>query len=365
VRFDDGIFSNNEAIINFIAEYCQEHEKAGGAIRSLHLRLEALAATFRSVPTHLPFDYLALSAWATIGAMAENLDEINKSLKTQSSRLDFYKKEIISSFDDQVQASWDNSYGKLNLFKTAFISTTRGLGGQLDNVELSMIGFVNSVPQAAHTARASDPHSGLGQTAGLAQCLTQSQVINVDEGETREELRVRVEARINSLKKNNGLVSKIDKRAIMFSGLGFLSMEDSNVWLEMAQRRHQSSLIVDIHMVFKHIFHAINGIDTLGIMEKLFKIKVLNIANSLVMTLFDAKTPKYFSKLKGHHVLKLDASYVDAITTHSDWSVGATGYKKKLQEALPEFAICCTNWLKSPHSGGVGCLDHGVYPICR
>jgi hypothetical protein len=70
VRFDDGIFANNEATVNFIAESCQEHEKAGGAIWSLHLRLEALAATIGSVPTHLSFDYLAPSAWVSIGAMA-------------------------------------------------------------------------------------------------------------------------------------------------------------------------------------------------------------------------------------------------------------------------------------------------------
>jgi hypothetical protein len=40
---------------------------------------------------------LAPSAWASIGAMAEKLDEIDKSLKAQSSRLDFYKNDINSS----------------------------------------------------------------------------------------------------------------------------------------------------------------------------------------------------------------------------------------------------------------------------
>jgi hypothetical protein len=168
-----------------------------------------------------------------------------------------------------------------------------------------MIGLTNSTPQAAHTARVPDPHSGLGQTTGPATCQTQGQRIDVDGGEATEELRARVELRIDLLKKKlNGLVSKSDERAIMFSDLGFLSIQDSNAWLDMEQRRHQSGLIVDVHMVFEHIFHAINGIDMLGIMEKLYKIKVLTITYSLAMTSFDAKTPKYFSKLKGHHVLK-------------------------------------------------------------
>jgi hypothetical protein len=160
--------------------------------------------------------------------------------------------------------------------------------------------------------------------------LTQGQITDMD-GRTTDELGIRIESRINSLeKKLNGLVSKSDKRAIMFSGLGFLSMEDSNAWLEIKQRRHQSGLIVDVHMVFEHIFHSCNGIDSLGILEKLYKIKVLTIADSLAMTSFDAKTPKYFSKLKGHHVLKLDASYFDTISSRADWSNGAAGYKKKL-----------------------------------
>jgi hypothetical protein len=258
-RLDDGIFSNNEAIVNLIAEYRQEHGKAGGAIRSLHLRLEALASTVGSVPTHLSFDYLAPSAWATIGAMAEKLDEIDKSLKVQSSRLDYYKKEINLSVEVQMQSSSDDSYAKLDAFKTAFISATRGLGGRLDNVELSMIGLTNSTPQPSPASGLPNPRTGLAQATGLPASQTQGQPINVDGDETNQELKARVEMRIDSLeKKLNGLVSKSDERAIMFSGLGFLSMGDSNAWLEMEQRRHQSGLVVDDHMAFEHLVRCQN-----------------------------------------------------------------------------------------------------------
>jgi hypothetical protein len=73
-----------------------------------------------------------------------------------------------------------------------------------------------------------------------------------------------------------------------------------------------------MHVVFEHIFHATNGIDTLPMIEKLYKIKVLCIADSITMTSFDTKTPKCFSKLQGHQVIKLDSSYFDTITFHSD-----------------------------------------------
>jgi hypothetical protein len=231
IRFDDGIFTNNKAIVHLISEYRQEHGKAGGAIWSLHLRLEALFATVGSVPTHLSFDYLAPSVWASIGVMAKKLDEIDKSLKAQSDRLDFYKNNINSSVAEQVKESRDEYYGKLSSFKTAFISAARGLGVRLDNVKLSMIGLVNVAPQI-QPVRIADPRSGLGRTADHAShmpligTLGQNQVTNVDE-ETADQMGIRIENRVNSLeKKLNGLVAKSDERAIMFCGLGFLSIEE-------------------------------------------------------------------------------------------------------------------------------------------
>jgi hypothetical protein len=35
-----------------------------------------LSATIGKVPTHLTFDYVAPSVWASIGAMAEKLDKV-------------------------------------------------------------------------------------------------------------------------------------------------------------------------------------------------------------------------------------------------------------------------------------------------
>jgi hypothetical protein len=124
-------------------------------------------------------------------------------------------------------------------------------------------------------------------------------------------------------------------------------------------------------MVFQHIYHAIKGMDTIATMEKLYKIKVSCIANRVAMTSFVAKTPKYFSKLHGHQVLKMDASYFNTITSHSDWSDVATGYKMKLQEALVEFQEsqgkfidqAVENGSKAHRSHQVGLVDCGIHPL--
>jgi hypothetical protein len=75
-RLDAGILSNNKAIITFIEDFRNEHVKSEDASRAMWLRLEALTSSVGIVPAKLAFDYLSPSSWASIGAMAEKLDEI-------------------------------------------------------------------------------------------------------------------------------------------------------------------------------------------------------------------------------------------------------------------------------------------------
>jgi hypothetical protein len=75
-RLDKGVTVNNEALLHFVCEYRQEHGKAGEAICSIWLRLEALASSVGTVPMRLASDYLSPSAWASIGAMAAKLDDV-------------------------------------------------------------------------------------------------------------------------------------------------------------------------------------------------------------------------------------------------------------------------------------------------
>jgi hypothetical protein len=76
-------------------------------------------------------------------------------------------------------------------------------------------------------------------------------------------------------------------------------------------------LIVNMYMVFKHIHYAFKGIDTIATMEMLYKIKVTCIADSVAMTSFDTKMPKFFCKVQGPRVLQGDAFYLDLIISHA------------------------------------------------
>jgi hypothetical protein len=148
-RMDQGINSNNEAVINLIGDYRSEHGKAGEALRVMWLRLEGLSASLGIVPTKLAFDYLAPSAWASIGSIAAKIDEVWKTMTLQGKRLDTYKSEIISSVDTQVKAGSEDFYKRLEEFKLAFIQALRGLGRRMDNLELRMIGNGNTLQPAS------------------------------------------------------------------------------------------------------------------------------------------------------------------------------------------------------------------------
>jgi hypothetical protein len=113
--------------------------------------------------------------------------------------------------------------------------------------------------------------------------------------EAAVELVARVESRVNEMEqKLSGLLAKNEEQTIRFVGLGFQTMSESNAWLKVTLRKHQSGLIVDVFMVFEHVYHAIEGIDTIATLEKLYEIKVLCTADSVAMTSFKAKTLKYF-----------------------------------------------------------------------
>jgi hypothetical protein len=71
-KLDEGIVNNKEALILMMDDYHLEQCKAGDAISSLWLCMEALSSSLGTAPSRLALAYMAPSAWASIGAVAEN-----------------------------------------------------------------------------------------------------------------------------------------------------------------------------------------------------------------------------------------------------------------------------------------------------
>jgi hypothetical protein len=259
-------------------------------------------------------------------------------MANQGSLFDAYKVEFNITVGTQIKVTHENFIQQFNVFKSTFIGATRGIGGQVDNVELQLMGMNSYLRQGnAYVAYVLGACSG--ETADPMSRTTTNQEQNAAgvsnlAAKVIKEIKGQMIAMENKL---SGLLAKGDESAIKFAGLGFQSISHSNAWLEANLRKHPSGLIVDIHMVLEHIHYALEGIDTMAMMEKLYKIKVTCIADSIAMTSFDTKTPKFFCKVQGHCVLNGDASYLDTIATQNDWSDVGMGFKMQLQEAVAEF----------------------------
>jgi hypothetical protein len=249
------------------------------------------------------------------------LDKLGHNFSSHVHQLDRFKEGISRHTEEQIRISHDDFHFRLEDFKKAFIEAIRGVRGRLDNAELHIIGMVAKLShidtQVVHipTQESDVDQLSRNMTIDLSGEPATLPKANKASGES-----ARSESRLIRLEnKLSGLIAKTDDQAIRFAGLmGFTSMSKSNTWLETEMRRHPSGLIVDVHMVFEHIHNSFEGIDTIATMEKLYKIKVSCIANSVAMTSFDAKVPKFFCKVQGHKVLKGDASYFDRIPTHAD-----------------------------------------------
>jgi hypothetical protein len=175
--------------------------------------------------------------------------------------------------DEKVKLGREDIYLQLEDFKGAFIQASRGLGSCLDNVELRLIGLSNN-PQAPATAPPNircTSNAWAGTLGEVADNMSRQPPKPIYVGDDLfEEVTTRIKTRVNELEQK---LSGALARAIRFAGLGFQTIAESNAWLETSLQKHQSGLIVDAHMVFEHIYHAIKGNDTIAIMEKLYKSK--------------------------------------------------------------------------------------------
>jgi hypothetical protein len=298
-----------------LANDCLEHAKAGDAITALWLRrLEALSATIGVCPTQPAYDYLAPSALGSIGAMAAKLDNLEMSIGSQESCLDSHQLKVQAKITTHINASHQEFFQHFDSFKGAFIGATRGLRGQMDNVNLHLMGMVSGLRKGDATWE-HIPGLHRSETVDLMSRMnlspiqeSQHRVGHEDADGLANKVIKQIETHmINMENKLSSLVAKGNERAIKFAGLGFQSISHSNAWLEMELCKHSSGLIVNVHMVLEHIHYALEGIDTIATMEKLYNIKVTCIADSVAMTSFNTKTPKFFCKVQGHRVLKGDA----------------------------------------------------------
>jgi hypothetical protein len=103
-------------------------------------------------------------------------------------------------------------------------------------------------------------------------------------------------------------LASTDTGAIKFGSLGFRTPVEAFALLAIECPSNAFGLLVDPHMVLKHVFANINGVNVLKSMETLCKIKLTTVSEGLAISSFERDIPKFFS-VAGHRVVKSNESY--------------------------------------------------------
>jgi hypothetical protein len=251
-RLDEGVATNNEALLVLTDDYHLEHRKAGDAILALWLRMQAISASLGATPTQLSSEYMAPSAWALIGNLAAKLDKLGEAIGSQAGRFEAHKKLVGEWCESKINSNFSQHHKRMEEFKATFIGTVRALSKRIDNVEISLEEKVDSAELASgnlcYTAAAGT--RGRREADALSRLGPEAIETSQQADEMAQGILARIESRMSSMEtKLSALMAKGDERAINFAGLGFLSIGDSNAWLDSVLKSHPSGLIVDVHMV--------------------------------------------------------------------------------------------------------------------
>jgi hypothetical protein len=138
----------------------------------------------------------------------------------------------------------------------------------------------------------------------------------------------------------NKLITDSDNEAVKFFGLGFRDYKECETWVGLHMIGCPYGMIVDAHLVLEHIYDQVS--DTEGgvkIHQGLRKADLDDLTQSLMITSFDSRIPKYFasSGSAAPSIRKANASYFDRIPTYRDWDEPITGFRDRLKEELQIF----------------------------
>ena len=100
---------------------------------------------------------------------------------------------------------------------------------------------------------------------------------------------------------------------------------------------HHCGLIVDVHVVLEHVQAQSFGHDSIKTLQSLAKLKIKTMADSLAMTSFEQKVPRFFKKSAAHKVVKDDASHFDTVVSFDEWDAPGSGFRLQLKDDLVTF----------------------------
>jgi hypothetical protein len=99
-------------------------------------------------------------------------------------------------------------------------------------------------------------------------------------------------------------------------------------------------MVVDAHLVLEHIYDQVSESEgRVKIHQGLRKADLDDLTQSLLLTSFDSRLPKFFASAgsTAPSIRKPNASYFDRIPSYRDWDEPITGFRDRLKEEIQIF----------------------------
>jgi hypothetical protein len=297
------------------------------ALRALEHKVGDLKREIGTRPEALSVEYNAPTMWGSMGALGSHLDSVASKVHNLSSPSEFFVKEFsraIGPLKEQLLEAVARKTAalesRINKIKTFALSSAKHLQDCLkEQAEDAAMAQFGTLPQRsqqpAPTRAASEPKP-----------------------EWVDDVIKSFETRIEDISTRlSKVTADTDEQAVRFAGLGFRSHKEAHAWLEIHLPSHHCGLIVDVHVVFEHVHAQIFGTDSIKTSQSLIKLRVKTMADSLAMTSFEQKVPRFFKKSMMHKVIKDDASHFDTIVSNEEWDAAGSGFRAQLKEELLTF----------------------------
>jgi hypothetical protein len=311
---DHGLEHTSRSLVDLYSEYSDHTKESSVAVRSLEHKLEKVTKELGSRPQALSSDYDAPTAWGSIGALGQKLDQVAKGVNPGKTAFDLTQavervKQLLPGMVNAHTAPLNDRVTKIKDFS---LRSVKKLNDRISVESDAWMFSSNPAP-----APAVKPSTGTPDWSSFVTTF-----------ETRLD---DVSARLSKV------TAETDEQAIRFAGLGFRSTKEANAWLVMNLPEHPCGLIVDVHIVMEHVYAAIEGQEVIGQLQRQIKLGILTLADGLAMSSFQTKVPRFFTKQGAHTVIKNDSSFFSEITTWEEWDAPMTGFRAVLKETLTSF----------------------------
>jgi hypothetical protein len=324
-QLDEGLEKATHFMADLSAEQGAYAKEENLALRALEHKVGDLKREIGTRPEALSLEYSAPTMWGSMGALGSYLD----SVAVQSEGTKFPTEKLLKMVNGAVEPLRDHLLEALAK-KTAAMET------RINKIKTFALNSAKHLQQCLNEQAEDAAMEQFGKPSGARQ------EVSGEEADSKPEWVHDViksfESRIENLSTRlSKVTADTDEQAVRFGGLGFRSHREANAWLAIHLPSHHGGLIVDAHVVLEHVQVQSVGNDSIKTMESLTKLRIKTMSDSLAMTSFEQKVPRFFKKSTAHKVVKDDASFFDIIVSHEEWDAPGSGYRAQLKEELVTF----------------------------